>query len=52
VELGSGQAVPAAERAAFEQQRDQLLALLHQPTVPPTAIAVSAHQADLRGTAN
>lgn len=52
VELGSGQSVPAAERAAFEQQRDELLAVLRQPMVPPSAIAASAREAHFRGAAN
>jgi murein DD-endopeptidase MepM/ murein hydrolase activator NlpD len=52
VELGSGQPVPGAERAEFDDQRDRLTALLRRPGLPPSAIAVSAPEPHLRGAAN
>ncbi|HET7601175.1 MAG TPA: M23 family metallopeptidase [Gemmatimonadales bacterium] len=49
VNLGDGDPIPGAERAAFEAQRDRLLALLHPSPVPPPAIAGVAADRAARG---
>ena len=51
VKIGGGAPVPKADRAAFEQERDRLLAALREPTsavAPPDAIAQQAAQTSKR----
>jgi murein DD-endopeptidase MepM/ murein hydrolase activator NlpD len=51
VQLGTGSPVAATDRAAFEQERARLLALLHRSdsvTTPPSAIARQAAETSTR----
>ena len=51
VNLGNGAPIAASERATFEQQRNRLLALLHQPdstAAPPSSIARQAAETPTR----